>query len=71
MLVFSCGRNETRPPENYKPQEPSQNEEGALKQNEVGKSDKPAIAGICLGDTSAKIEDILSKDYKETYIEER
>jgi hypothetical protein len=70
MLVFSCGRNESQPPENHKPQEPSQSEVEASEQNEVGKSDKPAIAGICLGETSEKVEDILGKNYAETYIEE-
>lgn len=69
ILVVSCGRNETQPPENHKPQEPSQSEGEAPKQNEADKSDKPAIAGICLGDTSAQVEDILGKDYEETYTE--
>ena len=69
MLVFSCGRNESQPPENHEPQEPSQSEVEASEQNEVDKSDKPAIAGICLGDTLEKVEGILGKDYKETYFE--
>ena len=48
MLVFSCGHNESQPPETTSPKNLPQSEVEASEQNEVDKSDKPAIAGIYL-----------------------
>lgn len=78
MFLLSCGYN-SPPLENNEPQEPPYNDNELqeptnndlepTEQDEVH-TDKPSIAGICLGDHFEKVENILGEDYEEIYNEE-
>lgn len=79
MFLLSCGYKDSPPLENNEPQEPPYNDNEIqeptnndlepTEQDEVH-TDKPSIAGICLGDHFEKVENILGEDYEEIYNEE-